>query len=189
MIFLQLAFAFFKIGLLTVGGGLAMIPVIRNEMLKHSWLTDSEFLDIFGISQMTPGPISTNTATFVGFQTAAHQFDSISIAIAAALIATISVSTPSFICIGVLGSLWKKNREHPAIVCIFKIMRPLVCGLVAAAALSMCIGSLNNAASQSDTQLLLSSAIAITSFAVTAFSKFSPVATLLLGALAGVAFA
>lgn len=184
MIHLLLALVFLKIGLLTVGGGLAMIPLIRHEMLAHGWLTETEFLDIFGIAQMTPGPISVNAATFVGYQTVLHGGGSVPEAIAGATIATVAVSIPSFICIGILGNLWQKHRNHPAMVAIFKVMRPLVCGLVAAAAISMCLSCLKDAEA-ANPNYLFAPAIMLFSFALTAFTKFSPFAILLLGALAG----
>ncbi|MEI7901300.1 MAG: chromate transporter, partial [bacterium] len=67
-IFLKLTYTFFKIGILTVGGGLAMIPIIQYEMVTRGWLDNQQFLDILGIAQMTPGPMSVNTATFVGYR-------------------------------------------------------------------------------------------------------------------------
>lgn len=188
MILLELALTFFKIGLLTIGGGLAMIPIIRNEMLARSWLSEAEFLDIFGIAQMTPGPISINTATFVGYRMSIQQSDALIIAVVSAGIATLAVSLPSFIFIGILGKAWQKKREHPAIARIFKIMRPLVCGLVAAAAVSMCISCLQDAGG-GECRPWLGAAIMAASFALTAFTKFSPFATLLLGAAAGICLA
>ncbi len=73
-LFVKLAYTFFKIGLLTVGGGLAMIPIIQHEMVRRGWLDNQQFLDILGIAQMTPGPISVNTATFVGYRVIADAF-------------------------------------------------------------------------------------------------------------------
>lgn len=70
MIFLSIFIAFFRIGLFSFGGGLAMIPMYLTEVEKHGWLTQSEYMDIVALSQMTPGPIAVNMASYVGSDTA-----------------------------------------------------------------------------------------------------------------------
>ena len=70
MIFLELAFTFFKIGLFSFGGGYAMVPLMEREIAARGWLAAREFADIVAISQMTPGPIAVNAATYIGFRTA-----------------------------------------------------------------------------------------------------------------------
>ena len=66
MLYLALFFEFLKIGLFTFGGGYAMIPLIREVVLKHGWLDESQFLNMIGVAEVTPGPIAVNMATFVG---------------------------------------------------------------------------------------------------------------------------
>ena len=86
-LFVKLAYVFFKIGLLTVGGGLAMIPIIQYEMVRRGWLDNQQFLDILGIAEMTPGPISVNTATFVGYRVIADVYTgSLALAVLGALV-------------------------------------------------------------------------------------------------------
>ena len=86
MILLKLFVTFFKIGLFTIGGGYAMLALIRQEIVRHGWLTVQEFVDIVGIAEMTPGPIAVNAATFVGYRTAG---------LGGALLATAGVALPS----------------------------------------------------------------------------------------------
>ena len=92
MIYAQLFFTFFVIGLFTFGGGYAMLSLIQNEVVvNHAWITAQEFTDMVAISQMTPGPIGINSATYVGYAVTGNIFGS--------LVATIAVSLPSFIII------------------------------------------------------------------------------------------
>ncbi len=95
VILLSLYWSFFKVGLFTIGGGYAMIPLMEAEVIKtHGWLTSSEFLDIIAIAEMTPGPISINAATFIGYTTAG---------LAGSLIASLGVISPSLILILLLS--------------------------------------------------------------------------------------
>ena len=98
MIFLQLFYTFFKIGLFGFGGGYAMISMIQGEVVtRHQWLTSPEFTDIIAISQMTPGPIGINSATYVGYSAVVNAGYSHAIGILGSAIATLSVVFPSFI--------------------------------------------------------------------------------------------
>jgi len=94
MIYLKLLFTFFKIGLFSFGGGYAMIPMIEKEIEANKWLTSDEFVDIIAISEMTPGPISVNSATFVGYKTAG---------IFGGMFATLGVALPSLILILIIS--------------------------------------------------------------------------------------
>jgi len=190
-IFLKLACVFFKIGLLTIGGGLAMLPIIQHEMVSRGWLTNQQFLDIYGIAEMTPGPIAVNCATFVGYRTIDGQIPGIFwFAVLGAATATISVCLPSFFCVNVFGSFWEKHRDHPAMVRIFAILRPVVSGLVAAAAVSLCLNCLWQSDSfQTVIQRiphLPTLLILLASFGLTLWTKFSPFLILLGGILLGI---
>ncbi|MDD4440920.1 MAG: chromate transporter [Kiritimatiellae bacterium] len=189
-LFVKLAYAFFKIGLLTVGGGLAMIPIIQHEMVRRGWLDNQQFLDILGIAQMTPGPISVNTATFVGYRVIADAFSgSVALAVVGAIIGTLSVCAPSLLCINLFGAFWNKNRTHPCMMRIFDILRPLVTGLVITAAVLLLMHALWGESWHdvfSRVPDLRLAAIAAAAFGLTAFSKVSPVYILLGGACAGV---
>lgn len=98
MIFLQLFYTFFKIGLFGFGGGYAMLSMIQGEVVtRYGWLTAQEFTDIVAISQMTPGPIGINSATYVGYTTLVEAGYSAGIGILGSCIATFAVVLPSFI--------------------------------------------------------------------------------------------
>lgn len=126
MIYLELFFSFFKIGLFSFGGGYAMIPLISTEILKNGWLLESEFIQILGIAEMTPGPIAVNSATFVGFKTAG---------IFGAFSATLGVALPSLLIILFISSFFFKNSKHPLMKLVFKGIRPVIAGLILSAAI------------------------------------------------------
>ncbi len=189
-IFAKLAWTFFKIGILTVGGGLAMIPIIQQEMVRLGWLDNQQFLDILGIAQMTPGAMSVNTATFVGYRIGgiAHP-GSILIAVAGALVGTVSVCAPSLVCVNMLGAFWRRNMEHPCMTKIFTILRPLVTGLIITAAALLTFSVLWGDSSKDIIALApdpVATAIVLSSFALTVFTKLSPIAVLLGGVILGI---
>lgn len=125
MIYLKLFITFLKIGLFSFGGGYGMIPLIRKEIIHFSWLTPSEFIDIIAIAEMTPGPISINSATFVGYKVAGF-LGSVS--------ATIGVTLPSFVIAILVSQFFIKHSKHPLYIYMFYGMRPVITSLVMAAA-------------------------------------------------------
>lgn len=128
MIYLHLFYTFFKIGLFGFGGGYAMLSMIQGEVVtRYGWLTAQEFTDIVAISQMTPGPIGINSATYVGFTATGSVWGSI--------IATFAVVLPSFILMLTLSRFILRYRKHPAVEAVFSGLRPAVVGLLASAAL------------------------------------------------------
>lgn len=136
MIFLQLFYTFFKIGLFGFGGGYAMISMIQGEVVtRHEWLSSNEFTDIIAISQMTPGPIGINSATYVGYSAVVNAGYSHAVGILGSTIATVSVVLPSFILMVLISKFFLKYQKHPIIVSVFEGLRPGVVGLLAAAAL------------------------------------------------------
>ena len=136
MIFLQLFYTFFKIGLFGFGGGYAMISMIQGEVItRHQWLTSTEFTDIIAISQMTPGPIGINSATYVGYSAVINAGYSHTVGILGSIIATFSVVLPSFILMILISRFFLKYQKHPIIASVFSGLRPGVVGLLAAAAL------------------------------------------------------
>ncbi len=127
MTILQLIYVFFKIGLLGFGGGYAMLSMIQFECVEHfSWMTVQEFSDIIAISQMTPGPISINIATYVGFTVEGFW---------GAAVATISLCLPSIILMYFVIRFLMKNKEKHYIKSVFSGMRIVLAGLILAAAL------------------------------------------------------
>lgn len=141
MIFLQLFYTFFKIGLFGFGGGYAMISMIQGEVVtRHEWLSSTEFTDIIAISQMTPGPIGINSATYVGYSAVVNAGYSHVIGISGSVVATVSVVLPSFILMVLISKFFLKYQKHPIIASVFKGLRPGVVGLLAAAALVLMNG-------------------------------------------------
>ena len=125
----ELFFAFFQVGLFAIGGGYAALPLIREQTVTvHHWLSASQFTDLVTISQMTPGPIAINSATFVGMQTAG---------IPGAIAATLGCIFPSVIIVSLLALLWKKLRGSIWWDTPLKTLRPVVTGLIAAAGLQL----------------------------------------------------
>lgn len=128
MIYLQLFYTFFKIGLFGFGGGYAMLSMIQGEVVtRYEWLTPQEFTDIVAISQMTPGPIGINSATYVGFTASGSILGSI--------VATFAVILPSFILMLTISRFFLKYQKHPIVEALFSGLRPAVVGLLASAAL------------------------------------------------------
>ena len=128
MIYLQLFYTFFKIGLFGFGGGYAMLSMIQGEVVtRYNWVSSQEFTDIVAISQMTPGPIGINAATYVGFTSTGSIWGSV--------IATCAVVLPSFILMLTISKFFLKYQKHPAVESVFSGLRPAVVGLLASAAL------------------------------------------------------
>ena len=124
---LTLFLSFFKIGLVTFGGGYAMIPLIKEEVLSHGWLTSAELIDFIGISESTPGPFAVNIATFIGFSKAG---------IAGAAAATFGVVLPSLVIILIIAKFLSGYQEDRRVKAFMSGLRPAVIGsLFASAAL------------------------------------------------------
>ena len=119
MIYLQLFYTFFKIGLFGFGGGYAMLSMIQGEVVtRYGWVSSQEFTDIVAISQMTPGPIGINAATYVGFTSTGSVWGSI--------IATFAVVLPSFILMLTISKFFLRYQKHPVVESIFDGLRPAV---------------------------------------------------------------
>lgn len=124
MIWYRLIHVFLRMGFFTIGGGYALLPLIQKEVVSNAWLTPNEFADILAISEVTPGPISVNAATFVGYRIAG---------IPGALVATFSLVLPSFIIIVLLGKFIRRWMEEPYVARFFSGLRPAVTGTIAGA--------------------------------------------------------
>ena len=136
MVFLQLFFTFFKIGLFGFGGGYAMLSMIQGEVVtKYHWLTTYEFTDIVAMSQMTPGPIGINSATYVGYTAIVNAGYSHAVGILGSCCSTFAVVLPSFILMILISKFFLRYKEHPVIAAVFSGLRPGVVGLLAAASL------------------------------------------------------
>mgnify|MGYP003200161621 FL=1 len=126
---LKLLFTFFKIGLFSFGGGYAMIPFMQREIIeKHQWLSSSEFVDIIGISQMTPGPVSVNSATFVGYKVGG---------VVGSIFATLGITVISFILVSIASKAIDKFKESKYLKAALLGMRPVLIALIINAFISL----------------------------------------------------
>lgn len=178
MIFLQLFYTFFKIGLFGFGGGYAMLSMIQGEVVtRYGWLTAQEFTDIVAISQMTPGPIGINSATYVGFTASGSVWGSI--------VATFAVVLPSFILMLTISKFFLKYQKHPIVEAIFSGLRPAVVGLLASAALVL-MNSDNFSTPQDDTySFIISCLIFVIAFVGTKKYKANPILMIIACGIAG----
>lgn len=135
---LQLFFSFLQVGLFSVGGGYAAIPLIQNQIVNtHGLMTLEEFTDLITIAEMTPGPISINSATFVGTRLAG---------VPGAILCTLGVVLPSFFICLTLAYVYYKYRQLGGVQKILSAMRPAVVALIASAGLSiLLLGIFGNA--------------------------------------------
>jgi chromate transporter len=134
MIYLELFWSFLQIGMFSFGGGLAALPLIQNQVVDiHGWLTIAEFTDLITISEMTPGPIAINAATFVGTQIAG---------VGGALVSTIGCVLPSCFIVSVLAWLYGRYKKVVVIQGILAGLRPTVLALILSAGLTILMLSL-----------------------------------------------
>ena len=181
MIFAELFFTFFIIGMFTIGGGYAMLSLIQNEVVTvHGWIDDTTFTDIVAISQMTPGPIGINSATYIGYEVLAQSGASEFLSILGSFTATFAVVLPSFIIVLLLCKVYDKWKDHPVFKGVMMGLRPAVLGLIGTAAL--------NLATPDNFIDWKSFVICIAAFAALYFKKLGPFAVLGIGALVGLIF-
>ena len=124
MILWKLFFTFLKIGIFTFGGGYAMIALIQNEVVeKNGWMTIQEFTDIVATSQLTPGPVGINTATYTGYTAVVNAGYSSALGVAGAFLASFAVILLPFIMTLIVSRLLLKHKEHPLVAATLSILR------------------------------------------------------------------
>ena len=126
-VYLKLIWAYLKIGLFGFGGGYAMLALIEREVVTPGWITEQMFTDIVAISQMTPGPIGINSATYIGYVVTGSVLGSI--------VTTVTVMLPSFLLVLYASHFIRRHKESAIIKGVFAGLRPVVIGLIASAAL------------------------------------------------------
>ena len=137
---LQLFWTFFLIGIFTFGGGYAMLSLIQTEVVvEHAWLSESVFTDIVAISQMTPGPIGINCATYVGYDVVTATGAGHLMGVIGSLTATLAITLPSFIIVLLLVKFYTRVKGSPVFEGVMGAVRPAVVGLIGAAAVILCV--------------------------------------------------
>lgn len=128
LVLLKLFWTFFKIGLFTIGGGYAMIPLITQEAVANGWTTEIELMNYLAISESTPGPFAVNCATFIGFS----QYGVIG-----ALAATLGVISPSFIIILIISKFLSNFTDNIYVKGALKGVKPVIISLIAGTAITL----------------------------------------------------
>ena len=178
MIFWELFSTFFVIGMFTIGGGYAMLSLIQNEVVTvHGWFSDGTFTDIVAISQMTPGPIGINSATYIGYEVLANTGASQPLCVLGSFTATFAVVLPSFIIVLGLCKVYEKWKNHYMFQGIMSGLKPATLGLIGTAALGL--------ATPENFIDWKSFVICIAAFVALYFKKIGPFGIIGLGALVG----
>ena len=185
-LYLNLFYSFFKIGLFGFGGGYAMISLIQGEVVnRHHWLTSGQFTDIVAISQMTPGPIGINSATYVGYTSIVNAGYGHGWGVLGSVTATFAVVLPSFILMLLISKFLMKFKDHPVVEHVFMGLRPAVVGLLAAAALLLLTPENFSTPDINPWQFYISVFLFVSAFIGTHFFKINPIRMILMCGLAG----
>ena len=186
IIFLQFFYTFFVIGLFGFGGGYGMLSLIQTEtVMHHHWLSSAEFTNIVAISQMTPGPIGINSATYCGYAAVHNMGLSNTMAIFGSITATFALVLPSLILMLLISKMFLKYMKTPAVQSIFMGLRPVVVGLLAAATLLLCNAENFSLPSINVWQFSISIGLFIATFIGTMWLKINPIRMICYAAVAG----
>ncbi len=188
MLFLDLFITFFKIGLFGFGGGYGMLSLIQHETVEqHKWLTSSEFTDIVAISQMTPGPIGINSATYCGYQAVVNDPAGYSqaMAVLGSFTATFALVLPSLILMILISKMFLKYMRTNTVQSVFMGLRPAVVGLLAAATLLLCTKENFSSPSENVWQFWISVFLFIVTFFGTLVLKINPIKMIVMAGFAG----
>lgn len=186
MIFLQLFITFFQIGLFGFGGGYAMISLIQGQVVTlHHWMTMGEFTDVIAISQMTPGPVGINSATYCGYTAIHNAGYGGTMAILGSATATFALVLPSLVLMIVISKMFMKYMHTSTVQSVFTGLRPAVVGLLAAAALLLMNGE-NFSTPANPWQFYISVALFLSTFIGTKWLKINPIKMIGYAAIAGI---
>lgn len=189
MVFLELFLTFLKIGLFGFGGGYAILSLIQDEVVtRHGWMTFSEFTDIVAVSQMTPGPIGINAATYVGYTAVINAGYGVVWGVVGSLLTSASVLLPSFIIMLIIGRFLMRYSNHPSVQAVFSVLRPLIIGLIASAALMLMNRDNFGSPSECLPQFLLSLVLFSFSFVAINRWKLSPILVIIIAGIVGGVF-
>jgi len=186
MIFLELFYTFFVIGLFGFGGGYGMLSLIQGEVVHHwHWMTTSQFTDIVAISQMTPGPIGINSATYCGYAAVHNAGYGNFLSVMGSVTATFALVLPSLILMILISRMFMKYMKHPVVQSVFTGLRPAVVGLLGAATLLLMTPENFSTPSVNPWQFWISCFLFIATFVGTKFMKINPIRMILYAGFAG----
>lgn len=191
----QLAWAYVKIGIFGFGGGYAMLSLVEKEVVTPGWISETMFTDIVAISQMTPGPIGINSATYIGYVAPGEVNPALASpiwGILGSVLATLAVVIPSFILVLNASHFIQKHNESGVIKAIFSGLRPVVVGLIASAAI-MLMNAANFNPNGKIWQLIVNIVISLVAFCLVFFPiplhrkkiKLHPIFVIILAGTAG----
>ncbi len=185
MIYLKLMWSYLKIGIFGFGGGYAMLALIEREIVGNGWISRQEFTDIVAISQMTPGPIGINSATYIGYVAPGNvcqALDGPIWGILGSILCTLVVVIPSYLMVIYTSHFISRHKDSITIKGIFAGIRPVAVGLIASAALLL-MNKENFGTEQYN--IICSIIICVASFGLVFFTKLHPIFVIILAGIAG----
>ena len=184
ILYLQLFWTFFLIGLFGFGGGYGMLSLIQTKVVPD-WISTTQFTDIVAISQMTPGPIGINSATYCGYMACHNAGLGTSMSILGSCVATFALVLPSLILMIIIAKLFMKYMNTPSVQSVFTGLRPAVVGLLAAATLLLCNKENFSTPDEDLWQFSISVALFIATFVGTKFFNVNPIHMIAMAGFAG----
>lgn len=182
MIYLTLAYEFFKIGLFSIGGGMATLPFLMDLTSKYDWFTASELANMVAISESTPGPVGVNMATYAGYNAAG---------VPGAIVATLSLTAPAIIIISIIAKFLENFSENTTVKSVFYGIRPTVAALIGYAVfelLKIAIITTVNGKIELDYLSIAICIITVALLQVKQLKKLHPLIWILAGAVLGIVF-
>ena len=184
LIYLELFWTFFLIGLFGFGGGYGMLSLIQTKVVPQ-WITTAQFTDIVAISQMTPGPIGINSATYCGYMACHNAGLGTTASVLGSAIATFALVLPSLILMIIIAKLFIKYMNTPTVQSVFTGLRPAVVGLLAAATLLLCNKENFSTPSENPWQFWISVGLFFATFIGTKVYKVNPIKMIVMAGFAG----
>ena len=186
MIYIYLFITFFEIGLFGFGGGYGMLSLIQGEVVHHwHWMDTGEFTDIVAISQMTPGPVGINSATYCGYTAVKNAGYGAPMAVLGSATATFALVLPSLILMILISMMFMKYIKTQVVQSVFQGLRPAVVGLLAAATLLLMTPENFSTPSVNPWQFGVSCFLFAATFVGTKFLKINPIRMIAYSAIAG----
>ena len=186
MIFWRLFYTFCKIGIFNFGGGLAMLALIQHEVVEvNAWMTEAEFADIVATSQVTPGPVGINVATYAGYTAVINAGYDSWVAVLGAFVSSFSVILLPFIAMLIVSRYLMRHKDNPVVKTVLSFLKLAVVGLIAAAALLLVSSETFGTYSESPLQFFLSIGLFAAAFFASLKWKTSPILLIVLAGVVG----